>query len=290
MILVDIGKTAEGRTQTMAIITSPRTTRNSTTTSRSPAVGAGGGPERRRGAQAGGRREGRGLDRWRPPRHRSSRRAADCRDAYQMVSRTDAETLRFLNDVILLCVPPTRMAWTRVGLVHAQCRSGETIDRGDPKAVPEVRGHDNNRDSYMVNMPETENMNRVMFSEWFPQIMYNTTSPVRRGPWCSCRRSGIHSTTTSIRSFRSVSRPSHGMHSRFVPRQAWQHDAVRAGYSTWWNGGLRTTVYFHNMIGLLTEIIGNPTPMEIPFLPQKLVRRLTTRSRSCRRSAPQTVD
>jgi hypothetical protein len=42
-----------------------------------------------------------------------------------------------------------------------------------------------------------------------------------------------------------------------------------ANYSTWWNGGLRTTVYFHNMVGLLTETIGNPTPMEIPFRPER---------------------
>jgi hypothetical protein len=26
-----------------------------------------------------------------------------------------------------------------------------------------------------------------------------------------------------------------------------------ANYSTWWNGGLRTVAYFHNMIGILTE-------------------------------------
>ena len=44
-----------------------------------------------------------------------------------------------------------------------------------------------------------------------------------------------------------------------------------SGYSTWWNGGLRTTVYFHNMIGLLTEAIGNPTPIEIPLVPDKLL-------------------
>ena len=25
--------------------------------------------------------------------------------------------------------------------------------------------------------------------------------------------------------------------------------------------------YFHNIIGLLTETIGNPTPMSIPFVP-----------------------
>src|SRR6476620_36642 len=48
---------------------------------------------------------------------------------------------------------------------------------------------------------------------------------------------------------------------------------MRSGssYSTWWNGGLRTTVYFHNMIGLLTEAIGNPTPMKVSFVPDRLL-------------------
>jgi hypothetical protein len=47
--------------------------------------------------------------------------------------------------------------------------------------------------------------------------------------------------------------------------------AMRSGanYSTWWNGGLRTITYFHNMIGILTEIIGSPTPMAIPLVPGK---------------------
>jgi hypothetical protein len=42
-----------------------------------------------------------------------------------------------------------------------------------------------------------------------------------------------------------------------------------ASYQTWWNGGLRTTAYFHNQIGILTETIGSPTPMEIPFIPDR---------------------
>ncbi len=46
---------------------------------------------------------------------------------------------------------------------------------------------------------------------------------------------------------------------------------MRSGsnYSTWWNGGLRTITYFHNEIGLLTEIIGSPTPMNIALVPDK---------------------
>jgi len=45
-------------------------------------------------------------------------------------------------------------------------------------------------------------------------------------------------------------------------------------YSTWYNGGLRTTSYFHNMIGILTETIGNPTPVEILFVPQNQLPRV----------------
>ena len=55
------------------------------------------------------------------------------------------------------------------------------------------------------------------------------------------------------------------MHNRFVAEDKPGATMRRgANYSTWWNGGLRTTVYFHNMIGLLTETIGNPTPMRDP--------------------------
>src|SRR4029079_10318178 len=44
-------------------------------------------------------------------------------------------------------------------------------------------------------------------------------------------------------------------------------------YSTWWNGGLRTTAYFQNIIGLLTELIGNPTPSQIPPTARMLLPR-----------------
>jgi len=42
-----------------------------------------------------------------------------------------------------------------------------------------------------------------------------------------------------------------------------------SAYSAWWNGGLRTTAYFHNQIGLLTETIGDPTPTAIRFVPER---------------------
>jgi len=62
------------------------------------------------------------------------------------------------------------------------------------------------------------------------------------------------------------------MHARFAV-EGKPGVTMRKGstYSTWWNGGLRTTAYFHNQIGLLTETIGSPTPIDIPFVPDKQV-------------------
>ena len=70
----------------------------------------------------------------------------------------------------------------------------------------------------------------------------------------------------------SLDRVGSAMHQRFV-REGKGGTTMRSGasYSTWWNGGLRTTPYFHNQIGLLTETIGHPTPIEIPFIPDRQI-------------------
>jgi hypothetical protein len=64
------------------------------------------------------------------------------------------------------------------------------------------------------------------------------------------------------------------MHHRFL-QEGKPGFTMRSGssYSTWWNGGLRTTAYFQNIIGLLTEIIGNPTPTQIPAVPNFILPR-----------------
>jgi hypothetical protein len=43
---------------------------------------------------------------------------------------------------------------------------------------------------------------------------------------------------------------------------------MRSGgpYDGWWNGGIRNTATFHNIIAILTEMVGSPTPMRIPLV------------------------
>lgn len=191
---------------------------------------------------------------------------------YQMVSRNDPETLRILEDVILLavCSNPDGMELVSDWYMR-EPEAEKRSTRGLPRLYHKYIGHDNNRDFYMSTQPETEAINRILYREWFPQIVYNhhqsgpsgcvLFAPPFRDPFNYCYDPLIPVEIQLIGA---------AMHTRFVA-EGKPGATMRsgAGYSIWWNGGLRTTVYFHNMIGILTETIGNPTPMEIPFLPQK---------------------
>ena len=142
---------------------------------------------------------------------------------------------------------------------------------GVPRLYQKYIGHDNNRDFYMMNQPESENANRMMYREWFPAIMYNhhQTGPAGRG---AVRAAVPRSVQLPLRSADparhrhwSARRSTRGSPSKDKPGAVMRS---AASYSTWFNGGIRTTSYFHNQIGILTEMIGNPTPIEIPFVPE----------------------
>ncbi len=123
----------------------------------------------------------------------------------------------------------------------------------------------------MSSQPESTNMNRVLYHEWFPQIMYNhhQTGPAGTVMFAPPFRDPFNYNYDPLVPAQ-LDLVGAAMHSRFAAEGKPGVTSRRgSSYSTWWNGGLRTTVYFHNMIGLLTETIGNPTPVTIPFLPNK---------------------
>ncbi|MBL8190391.1 MAG: peptidase, partial [Acidobacteria bacterium] len=137
-----------------------------------------------------------------------------------------------------------------------------------PRLYQKYIGHDNNRDFYMSSQPESEAINRIFYHEWFPQIVYNhhQTGPAGTVLFAPPFRDPFNYTFDPM-VVAGIDLVGAAMHQRFVAEnKPGATTRTGTGYSTWWNGGLRTTVYFHNMIGLLTETIGSPTPMEIPFV------------------------
>ena len=191
---------------------------------------------------------------------------------YQMASRSDPETLRFLSDTIMLCVLANPDGQELVANWYMRDKDTEKRTTENlPRLFQHYIGHDNNRDFYMSNMPETTNMNRQMFIEWFPHIVYNhhQTGPTGTVIFMPPFRDPFNYNFDPLIPL-NVEAVGTAMHQRLV-EEGKGGSVQRSGssYSTWWNGGLRTEAYFHNMTGLLTEIIGNPTPMKISLVADK---------------------
>src|SRR5678815_3382030 len=269
MRVEEIGKTAEGRPQLMAIVTSPENFKKldrfkeiakklalaeSLTDDEAHALA----------------REGKAVVWIDGGLHATEVLGAHqlIETSYQLVSRNDPETLRILNDDIMLLVHVNPDGMQLVS--NWYMKDADTLKRNMniPRLYQKYIGHDDNRDFYILNQPETINDARIAYHEWFPQIVYNhhQTGPAGTVMFAPPFRDAFTFNFDPLIPVQ-LDLVAAAMHTRFEA-EGKPGVTMRTGssYSTWWNGGLRTLAYFHNMIGLLTETIGNPTPMEIPLV------------------------
>ncbi len=196
---------------------------------------------------------------------------------YQLISRNDEETLRILKDVIILAVNVNPDGMQLISSYYM--RPTDTLQRrtsaGVPRLYEKYAGHDDNRDFYMANLPETQNDNKLMYWEWNPQIVYNhhQTGPAGTVIFTPPFRDPFNYNFDPL-VVMELDMVGAAMHTRFLQEQK-PGFTMRSGsdYSTWWNGGLRTTPYFQNMIGILTEIIGDPTPTRINLTDTEIIPR-----------------
>jgi len=114
-------------------------------------------------------------------------------------------------------------------------------------------GHDNNRDFFMLTQKETQAITEVLYQQWFPQVVYNhhQTAPfparIFIPPFAGPTNPNIDPLVISGINLVG-SRMAHAFN------EAGQPGVVsRIRFTTWWNGGGRTTPYYHNVIGILTE-------------------------------------
>jgi hypothetical protein len=288
MKIVDIGPTSEDRRQVMAIITSPENMKkldHYKEIARKLALAEGVSTEQARALA----HEGKSIV-WIDGGLHSNEVVGQTQIVdlvYHLVNDADAETMRELNDDIVLCVMDNPDGiemiadWYMRDPIPAPRKEGEAADPGGNSSfgVPHLwshyAGHDDNRDFFMANLRETTNINRVLFRDWYPQIMYNH------------HQAGPAGTVIFVPPFRDpfnyhfdplmpikIEEVGMAIHNRLI-EEGKPGSTMRSGatYSTWYNGGLRTVTYFHNMIGILTEIIGSPIPGPLPLVPNEQLPR-----------------
>jgi hypothetical protein len=196
---------------------------------------------------------------------------------YQMVSRDDVETRRFLDDTIILFVHANPDGHELVSTWYMRSKvPTERALAGLPRLYHKYIGHDNNRDFFASTQLETENINRTLYHEWMPQVLYNhhQSGPAGTVLWSSPQRDPYNYNLDAMLILGLQALGTH-LHQRLATEGKPGATMASGGaYDGWWNGGIRNTGNFHNILAILTETIGSPTPMRIPLV---MTRQLPSR-------------
>jgi len=194
--------------------------------------------------------------------------------AYRLVTDESPAVEAIRKNVIVLQVPVLNPDGLDLVVSWYKRNLGTRYETSPlPELYHKYAGHDNNRDWYMMTQPETRNASVLLYQKWFPQIVLNhhQTPPfparIFIPPFTSPVNPNIPGPVLE-----GIDSVGHAMASRF--KQEGKTGVVsRMEFDAWWNGGMRTTPCFHNMIGILAEtaLYGYATPFR--YKPENLPRK-----------------
>jgi hypothetical protein len=199
-----------------------------------------------------------------------------------MLTDESSEMKRIRQNVILLQIPVINPDGLD-HIVHWYRKNAGTPNELAPLPwlYQKYAGHDNNRDWYMMNLQETRNISKLLFEEWFPQIVYNQhQSPAFPArifvpPYAEPLNPNIPAPVME-----GINLIGAAMKERFA-RENKPGILSYYGFDAWWNGGLRSVPAFHNMHGILTEtaLYSYATPKEykISDLPDRFPNGIPTK-------------
>ena len=187
--------------------------------------------------------------------------------AYDLVTgKTPFDTNEALKNVILLLVPSTNPDGIQMVVDWYKKYLGTQYESGSmPWLYHPYAGHDNNRDSYMLNLIETRTMARVLYQDWLPQVQVDMHQQGSNGarlfipPYKDPPLPNVQPLT-----WRLVNLV--GMNMAFdLQRQGLSGVENGRSYTAWYIGACDDTPWLHNVAGILTEAasVRMATPVQI---------------------------
>lgn len=172
--------------------------------------------------------------------------------AYRLV--TDPDLRRLLDSVVVLMIPSMNPDGLDTVVSWYRRYKGTRYEGGPlPWLYHKYIGHDNNRDWFMLTQVETRLVTRMLYKEWFPEIVYDV------------HQMGANGVRLFVPPFQDPVNPNldpaivAGINLVGAQMASALYDAGMTGiahqqtYDLWWHGGFRSTPTRHNMIGILTE-------------------------------------
>jgi hypothetical protein len=175
--------------------------------------------------------------------------------AHHLATDESEETRRFRDDVVVLLMPGMNPDGHDIVVDWYRRNLGTPFETTSPPNVyHEYIGHDINRDWFMITQDETRHVSRVLYHEWYPQIIFNhhQTAPFPARIFIPPFADPVnpHIPPLVVRGVNMV-----GEHmAKRIEEQDMPGVVSRMSFTMWWNGGMRTVPYFKNMVGLLSEV------------------------------------
>jgi len=174
--------------------------------------------------------------------------------AYDLATAQDADTKEILQNTILLLIPsPNPDGVDIVANWYRKSLGTPYEGREPPELYHHYAGHDDNRDWFMLNLRETQLITRLLWHDWFPEIVYDVHQQGSNGsrffipPFFDPPNPNIDPLL-----LRQVGLIGHKV-AADLQSAGFKGVLTNALYDTWWHGGFRTAPYFHNSIGILSE-------------------------------------
>ncbi len=186
--------------------------------------------------------------------------------AYRLASDQSAATKEILDKVVLILVPAVNPDGVDIVTHWYQKTLGTKYEgTSPPELYHHYTGHDNNRDWFMLTQIETQLLSKLFWQEWFPEIVYDVHQQGANGSRM-CVPPFYDPTNPNIDPLilRQVGAIGYRMATKLLAA-GYKGVVTNSTYDTWWHGGLRSSPYYHNAIGILTEAASCrlATPIEI---------------------------
>ncbi len=191
---------------------------------------------------------------------------------YTLATTQDPKLLQILDKVIILLVPSLNPDGQQM-VVDWYRKTVHTPYEGSPLPwlYHHYAGHDNNRDWFMFNLPETRLVARVLYHDWFPELIYDQhqmgSQSVRffLPPYSNPVNPHVDPLITSLTNLVGKQAVAD------LQEQGFKGVATGTIFNGYFEGTMSKTPFWHNRIGILSE--ASNIPLASPrFFPKTSLR------------------